>query len=128
MRHLPPETKIPAPLRWVSDRCRTGLLLAAAVLVAALCGRRGYRPVLRSEHRPCTTDTGVFIGDSMGELPALYARSAVAFVGGTLVPVGGHNLLEPILGGRPVLFGPHTENGREMAPIILRICYFCFST
>jgi 3-deoxy-D-manno-octulosonic-acid transferase len=64
-------------------------------------------------------DGEVLLLDSMGELPALYARSAVAFVGGTLVPVGGHNLLEPILEGRPVLFGPHTENTREAAALAL---------
>ncbi len=58
--------------------------------------------------------------DSMGELPGLYARAAVAFVGGSLVPVGGHNLLEPILEGQPVLFGPHTENAREAADLALR--------
>jgi 3-deoxy-D-manno-octulosonic-acid transferase len=62
----------------------------------------------------------VLLLDSMGELPGLYARAAVAFVGGSLVPVGGHNLLEPILEGRPVLFGPHTENAREAAALALR--------
>ncbi len=62
----------------------------------------------------------VLILDSMGELPALFSRAAVAFVGGSLVPVGGHNLLEPILEGRPVLFGPHTENAREAASLALR--------
>ena len=62
----------------------------------------------------------VLLFDSMGELPGLYARAAVAFVGGSLVPVGGHNLLEPILAGQPVLFGPHTENAREAADLALR--------
>ncbi len=61
----------------------------------------------------------VLLLDSMGELPGLYARAAVAFVGGSLVPVGGHNLLEPILEGQPVLFGPHTENAREAADLVL---------
>jgi 3-deoxy-D-manno-octulosonic-acid transferase len=61
----------------------------------------------------------VLLLDSMGELPGLFARADVAFVGGSLVPVGGHNLLEPILEGRPVLFGPHTENAREAAALAL---------
>jgi 3-deoxy-D-manno-octulosonic-acid transferase len=61
----------------------------------------------------------VLILDSLGELPGLFTRAAVAFVGGTLVPVGGHNLLEPILEGRPVLFGPYTENAREAAALAL---------
>jgi len=61
----------------------------------------------------------VLLLDSLGELPGLFTRAAVAFVGGTLVPVGGHNLLEPILEGRAVLFGPHTENAREAAVLAL---------
>ena len=61
----------------------------------------------------------VLLLDTLGELPALFTRAAVAFVGGTLVPVGGHNLLEPILEERPVLFGPHTENAREAATLAL---------
>jgi 3-deoxy-D-manno-octulosonic-acid transferase len=73
--------------------------------------RLGVRPLAEGE---------VLLLDSMGELPGLYARAAVAFVGGSLVPVGGHNLLEPILEGQPVLFGPHTENAREAADLALR--------
>ncbi|MGH7822395.1 MAG: 3-deoxy-D-manno-octulosonic acid transferase, partial [Candidatus Binatia bacterium] len=53
--------------------------------------------------------------DTLGELAALYPRAAVAFIGGTLVPVGGHNLLEPARAGVPILFGPHVENVVEMA-------------
>ena len=56
--------------------------------------------------------------DSVGELASVYARAEVAFVGGTLVPVGGHNLLEPVFAGRPVLFGPHTENARQAVEIL----------
>jgi 3-deoxy-D-manno-octulosonic-acid transferase len=74
-------------------------------------GRLEPRPLLEGE---------VLLLDSMGELPGLYAHAAVAFVGGSLVPVGGHNLLEPIFAGRPVLFGPHTENARESADLALR--------
>ena len=58
--------------------------------------------------------------DSIGELPALYAHASIAFVGGTLAPVGGHNLLEPISAGCPVLFGPHLENVREAAELAQR--------
>jgi len=52
----------------------------------------------------------VLLLDSLGELRALWSLAAVAFVGGTLAPVGGHNLLEPVISGRPVLFGPHTRD------------------
>jgi 3-deoxy-D-manno-octulosonic-acid transferase len=74
-------------------------------------GRLDSRPLAEGE---------VLLIDSMGELPGLFARATVAFVGGSLVPVGGHNLLEPILEGRPVLFGPHTENARAAAADLAR--------
>jgi 3-deoxy-D-manno-octulosonic-acid transferase len=60
----------------------------------------------------------VLVVDTMGELAALYGRADAAFVGGTLVPVGGHNLLEPAAAGLPVLFGPHTENVRHVVGIL----------
>jgi len=60
----------------------------------------------------------VLLLDSVGELAAVYARADVAFVGGTLVPVGGHNVLEPVFASRPVLFGPHTQNARHAAEIL----------
>ena len=60
----------------------------------------------------------VLLVDTMGELAALYGRADAAFVGGTLVPVGGHNLLEPAAAGCPVLFGPHTANARHAVGIL----------
>lgn len=62
----------------------------------------------------------VIILDTMGELAAMYAAADMAFVGATLVPLGGHNLLEPAACGIPVLFGPHTENVRASAAMLLR--------
>lgn len=53
----------------------------------------------------------------MGELPLFYAASDVAFVGGTLVPVGGHNLLEPGALGLPVITGPHLFNTQDIADL-----------
>ncbi|MDE2179228.1 MAG: 3-deoxy-D-manno-octulosonic acid transferase [candidate division NC10 bacterium] len=55
----------------------------------------------------------VILVDTVGELSALYAVGSISFVGGSLIPRGGHNLLEPALHGRPVLFGPHMENFME---------------
>lgn len=57
--------------------------------------------------------------DAMGVLGALYALCEAAFVGGTLVPVGGHNLLEPALAGKVVLFGPRSETQKESAALLL---------
>jgi 3-deoxy-D-manno-octulosonic-acid transferase len=59
----------------------------------------------------------VLLLDTLGELPALWPRAEVAFVGGTLAGVGGHNVLEPVRAGRPVLFGPRTENVRHAAEL-----------
>ena len=53
--------------------------------------------------------------DSLGELSQLYALASVVFVGGSLVPSGGHNILEPAVAGKPVVVGPHMENFQEIA-------------
>ena len=88
--------------------------------VTELCRHRGYNTVLRSEGVSCTPDTEVFIGDSMGELPLFYAASDVAFVGGSLVRHGGHNLLEPAALGVPVVTGPHVFNFVEICELLLQ--------
>jgi 3-deoxy-D-manno-octulosonic-acid transferase len=61
----------------------------------------------------------VLLLDSLGELLEFYAAADVAFVGGSLVPVGGHNLLEPAALGIPVLTGPHNSNGAEVARLLI---------
>lgn len=83
----------------------------AELSVAAYPGRISRR----SEQDAITPDTCVYLGDTMGELMGLYAASDVAFVGGSLVPIGGHNLLEPAALGVPVLSGPHLEHLQEIA-------------
>lgn len=88
--------------------------------VAELCRQRGYNTVLRSERLPCTSETDIFIGDSMGELALFYAASDVAFTGGSLVFHGGHNLLEPAALGVPVVTGPHVFNFVEICELLLQ--------
>ena len=83
--------------------------------VAALARRFGHVTVMRSESPPTCAGVGVFIGDTMGELPLYYAASDVAFVGGSLVPEGGHNMLEPAALGIPVVFGPHVHDVTEIS-------------
>ncbi|HEX4240693.1 MAG TPA: 3-deoxy-D-manno-octulosonic acid transferase [Steroidobacteraceae bacterium] len=61
----------------------------------------------------------VFLLDTLGELTAFYAASDVVFVGGSLVPIGGHNLLEPAALGLPVLSGPSHANAREVARLLI---------
>ncbi|MBK9132148.1 MAG: lipid IV(A) 3-deoxy-D-manno-octulosonic acid transferase [Gammaproteobacteria bacterium] len=86
--------------------------------VAELCRTHGMPVVRRSEQRPCAPDTAVYLGDSMGELMLLYAAADVAFVGGSLVPSGGHNPLEPAALARPVLHGPHVFNFSEICRLL----------
>lgn len=88
-------------------------------LVASLIERTGMRCVRRSSGQRCGADTDVFLGDTMGELTFFYAVADVAFVGGSLVPVGGHNLLEPAALGLPVLTGPHTFNAADIAQLLI---------
>ncbi|ODT45229.1 MAG: hypothetical protein ABS70_03670 [Nitrospira sp. SCN 59-13] len=66
-----------------------------------------------------TSPPRVVVLDTRGELALLYRDAEVAFVGGTLVPIGGHNLLEPAVWGKPVLFGPHTDHCAEVAALLL---------
>lgn len=88
--------------------------------VAKISRRDGYNTALRSELQgPVSEDTEVIVADSMGELLKLYAASDVAFVGGSLVPVGGHNVLEACAVGLPVIFGPHMHNFDEISQLTL---------
>src|SRR5947208_11868062 len=61
--------------------------------------------------------SGVLLLDSIGELASLYALATIAFVGGSLVRRGGHNILEPAHFGVPIVVGPHTENFRDIISI-----------
>ncbi|MGZ4958776.1 MAG: lipid IV(A) 3-deoxy-D-manno-octulosonic acid transferase [Methylomonas sp.] len=89
--------------------------------VRKLAEEQGLGVVMRSEHRSVGTDSDVYLADSMGELKMLYASADAAFVGGSLVPVGGHNVLEPAAVGLPVLFGPQMFNFQEIARQMLEV-------
>jgi 3-deoxy-D-manno-octulosonic-acid transferase len=77
--------------------------------VAELLAREGVTFVRRSAGLP-QYDTAVWLGDSMGEMVAYYTLAEVAFVGGSLLPLGGQNLIEAAACGCPVVVGPHTFN------------------
>lgn len=83
--------------------------------VAAEIASRGLLCVRRSEGHPVDTGTRVFLGDSMGEMAAYYAACDLAFIGGSLKPLGGQNLIEAAAAGAPILIGPHTFNFAESA-------------
>ncbi len=82
--------------------------------IAVACRGYGFRTATRSEDRGANAACQCFVADSMGELIEFYAAADVAFVGGSLVPVGGHNLLEPAALALPVIVGPHTFNFEEV--------------
>jgi 3-deoxy-D-manno-octulosonic-acid transferase len=82
--------------------------------VAALVEQLGFRLWRRSLWSGEALAGGVFLVDSIGELAALYSLATVAFVGGSLVPRGGHNILEPALYGVPIVIGNHYENFRDV--------------
>ena len=83
--------------------------------VQELIKEQAFSVVSRTEKQPCKSSTEVFLVDTMGEVPLFYAASDIAFVGGSLVPIGGHNLLEPAAQGVPIVTGPHLFNAQEIA-------------
>lgn len=87
--------------------------------VEAMLRDAGYVVQRRSHIREKTSGgPRVIILDTRGELARAYREAVVAFVGGTLIPVGGHNLLEPAVWGVPVMFGPHTDHCAEVATLL----------
>jgi 3-deoxy-D-manno-octulosonic-acid transferase len=89
--------------------------------VGDLIGKQQLEFIARTEQRACEASTKVFLGDTMGELPLLYAASDIAFVGGSLVPIGGHNLLEPAALGLPLISGPHVYNAQDIADMFIEL-------
>lgn len=85
--------------------------------VHALCDAQ-FATVRRSSGMPVQAQTQVLLGDTMGELLFLYALADIAFVGGSLVPTGGHNPLEPAALALPVLTGPHVFNFLEISAML----------
>ncbi len=92
--------------------------------VAALLDRSGMpfrrRTALEASLHVSFANGEVLLVDTIGEMMDLYALSDLVFVGGSLVPTGGHNLLEPASVGVPCLFGPHMTNFREIADLVLQ--------
>jgi 3-deoxy-D-manno-octulosonic-acid transferase len=89
--------------------------------VEALLEEAGLGFTKLSDHAGAMNpDADSLLVDTVGQLSRLYRLAAVAFVGGSLVPVGGHNLLEPAGMGVPVVYGPHTENVEEIASALER--------
>ncbi|WP_316366836.1 lipid IV(A) 3-deoxy-D-manno-octulosonic acid transferase [Candidatus Thiodiazotropha sp. CDECU1] len=87
--------------------------------VGQLVEEAGFKLVKRTQQLPCDDDTAVFLGDTMGELTLFLGASDIAFIGGSLVPHGGHNILEATAQGVAVVFGPHMFNFNEISELYL---------
>lgn len=90
--------------------------------IESLIEKSGLPYIRRSRSTASPTranSESIIILDTIGELSGLYRISTVAFVGGSLVPVGGHNMLEPAVHGKPVIFGPYTDNFREIGRLMV---------
>ena len=86
--------------------------------VAKLCKSHNFKTISHKNGDTCTATTDIIIGDTIGELVKLYAASDVAFVGGSLVPKGGHNLLEPAAVNVPIITGPYLDNFLEISKLL----------
>jgi 3-deoxy-D-manno-octulosonic-acid transferase len=87
--------------------------------VFSLCESAGFKVGRRSQQSPLDHDCEIVIGDSMGELMVYYAIADITFVGGSLMPIGGHNLIEPALLSLPILTGTHLHNFVELKNLML---------
>lgn len=83
-----------------------------------LCQARGFKAITRSSAEHPSADCDIVLGDTMGELLLLFGVCDIAFVGGSLVPVGGHNLIEPAAWAKPILTGPALHNFTEVARLL----------
>lgn len=89
-------------------------------VVAGLLEELEMRQWRRSLWKDEAIGGGVFLLDSIGELAGIYSLARIAFVGGSLVPRGGHNIIEPARNGAPILVGPYTENFRDIVGLFER--------
>ncbi len=109
----------------IARKAHAGVLLVIAprhpprfAEVGAWLEARGVRLARRSRDETCNAETEVLLLDTLGELLDFYAAADVVFVGGSLVPVGGHNLLEPAALGRAILTGPHQSSAGDIARLL----------
>jgi 3-deoxy-D-manno-octulosonic-acid transferase len=86
--------------------------------VAMQCAQASWQVARRSDNTVIDSNTDIVIGDTMGELLAFYGAADIAFVGGSLVPVGGHNLIEPAAWSCPIISGPYLFNFSEVQRLL----------
>lgn len=87
--------------------------------LVAKMAEQSFMTARRSLQEACLKETGVYLGDTMGELLVLYGAANVAFIGGSLIPRGGHNMLEPGALAKPIITGPHLFNFAEISELFI---------
>lgn len=87
--------------------------------IARVLEADGHRVARRGLDEPVTDETTVYLADTLGELTALMAGSELVIMGGSMIPHGGQNVLEPARAGRAIVTGPHMENFREATSALL---------
>jgi 3-deoxy-D-manno-octulosonic-acid transferase len=124
--HAGEESIILQAHRLVKTKHPTALLILVPrhpnrfIEVAALCEQQGFKIARRSESKSHPQDKEIYLCDTMGELLLMYSVADVAFVGGSLVSVGGHNMLEPAALHKPILTGPVLFNFAEISELLLK--------
>jgi 3-deoxy-D-manno-octulosonic-acid transferase len=88
--------------------------------VRDLIEKSSFTVISRTEDKPTTALTEVFLLDTMGEVRLFFAASDISFIGGSLVPIGGHNLLEPAVQGLPIITGPYFSNAEGVAESFIK--------
>lgn len=87
--------------------------------VIELSNRWKFEVVTRTSEKPCKNSTQIYLLNTIGEVKAFYGAADIAFVGGSLIPSGGHNMLEPLSLGIPTIVGPHTFNFTPIVQLLL---------
>lgn len=86
--------------------------------ISTLLNKHGLTVAQRTKSGPIEEKTDIYLADTIGELGLFYKLSEISFVGGSLVPIGGHNPIEPAKLGCALIWGPHTLNQREICSIL----------
>lgn len=114
-----PDEELRIARRWQDIHHGDRLLVIAprhpqrAAQILAQLGTLGLHIAVRSRGDAIAPDTDIYLADTLGEMGALMHGALLVFVGGSLVPLGGHNVLEPARAGRAIIFGPHIDNFRD---------------
>ncbi|TNF98170.1 MAG: 3-deoxy-D-manno-octulosonic acid transferase [Gammaproteobacteria bacterium] len=87
--------------------------------IESLCNKRGYQVTRRTQEQPTEAVSDIYMVDTLGELSRFFSAADVAYIGGSLVPVGGHNMVEASAQGIAVVFGPHLFNFAEISQQLL---------